>query len=152
MAILPECLSADAIRKTLISHPRDSESMKPEEESAIQNRIQEESRSSIISKWLPTDIKELTKGLKKFGKNFDKIRTKYLPMKETSEIISFFNAWKRNQSEVKRSSDKQRRLIAESITEAEAEDEIYDRMFTKEKPETRTIDVSIKKNQNTYLF
>ena len=115
-AILPEYLSADsdAIRETLIFHPRDSESIEPEEDSAIQNRIQDESRPSIISKWFPTDIEQFIKGLKKCGKNFYEIRMKYLPTKTTSEIITFYYAWKRNGSEVSRPlpSKTHRHLIA----------------------------------------
>ena len=144
-AILPEYLSADAdadaIRETLIFHPQDSESIEPEEDSAIKNRIQDESRASIISKWLPTDIEEFIKGLKKCRKDFYQIKTEYLPAKKTAEIISFYYAWKRNRNEVN-----QRGLIAASSTEANAttNDEIFERMLTEEKPETRTIDVSIK--------
>ena len=115
-AILPEYLSADAdaIRETLIFHPRESEGIEPEENSAIQHRIQDESRSSIIFKWFPTDIEQFIMGLKKCGKNFYKIRLKYLPTKTTSEITSFYYAWKRNGSEVSRplSSKTHRYLIA----------------------------------------
>ena len=44
------------------------------------------------------------------------------------------------------STEKQPRLIAASSTEANAteKDDILEKMFTEEKPETRTIDVSIE--------
>ena len=51
-----------------------------------------------------------------------------------------------NQKPWKMSTEKQHRLIAAYSTEtnATAEDEIFEKMFTEETPETRTIDVSIK--------
>lgn len=45
--------------------------------------------------WPEDDIKDFIKGLRAYGKNFFKIRTEFLPDRDTSELVEFYYFWKK---------------------------------------------------------
>lgn len=45
--------------------------------------------------WPEEDVKDFIKGLRAYGKNFFKIRTEFLPDRETSELVEFYYFWKK---------------------------------------------------------
>jgi arginine-glutamic acid dipeptide repeat-containing protein len=45
--------------------------------------------------WPEDDVKDFIKGLRTYGKNFFKIRTEFLPERETPELVEFYYFWKK---------------------------------------------------------
>jgi len=43
--------------------------------------------------WPEEDVKDFIKGLRAYGKNFFKIRTEFLPDRDTSELVEFYYFW-----------------------------------------------------------
>ncbi|PIK58880.1 putative arginine-glutamic acid dipeptide repeats protein isoform X1 [Apostichopus japonicus] len=62
---------------------------------ALQALVKNPVPKTIDRKWNHDEIKMFVRGLRQFGKNFFRIKTEYLPFKETGELIEFYYYWKK---------------------------------------------------------
>ncbi|CAB4069133.1 RERE [Lepeophtheirus salmonis] len=63
---------------------------------ALQNLLKRPNPPDTAREWREDDIKDFIKGLRIYGKNFFKIKTEFLPQKETSDLINFYYLWKKS--------------------------------------------------------
>ena len=62
---------------------------------ALQTLVKNPVPNGLDRQWTEDETRRFIKGLRQHGKNFFKIRTDFLPEKETGEIITYYYLWKK---------------------------------------------------------
>eukprot|EP00095_Tigriopus_kingsejongensis_P001568 maker-scaffold907_size82601-snap-gene-0.22 protein:Tk01568 transcript:maker-scaffold907_size82601-snap-gene-0.22-mRNA-1 annotation:"arginine-glutamic acid dipeptide repeats protein" len=62
---------------------------------ALQSLLKTPFPEEIFRRWHEEEVKSFIKGLRLHGKNFFKIRSEFLPEKDTAELIEFYYFWKK---------------------------------------------------------
>jgi len=62
---------------------------------ALQTLVKNPVPNGLDKQWTEDETRRFIKGLRQHGKNFFKIRTEFLPEKETGDLITFYYLWKK---------------------------------------------------------
>jgi arginine-glutamic acid dipeptide repeats protein len=62
---------------------------------ALQQLVKNPVPTGLDKQWTEDENRRFIKGLRLHGKNFFKIRTEFLPEKETGDLITYYYLWKK---------------------------------------------------------